>query len=422
MKTRRFRVLVVSSVVFLMLCAAALAPAAPVKVVYWRALTGAAGDVQDELVKQFNASQSDVVAEAQFQGVYAEVVQKIQAALAAGSVPDLVLLDSPFVALFAKDEALVPLDKFASNKKTGADLKDFIPGLLDDGYYKGKLYALPFMRSTPLLYFNRDMFAAAGLPDRAPDTWDEFRDFCRKMTKTDQYGASFTLGTTTAHWYLQGAIYAFGGEVSDKNYKVKLESPQAIAAAQLWQDMVFKDKTALAGNVPAGDAQNDLLTGRAGMAFGSTGSMSNIMGRAKFRVGMGFMPKQVKRSVPVGGSLLAMTSTDKARQAATWELMKFLTNPASNSTIVVKTGYMPISKGATNYSGTVEYFKQYPERKVAIDQLQYVRPQASVMSFGKGTEILRQAVEKLLVGNVPAAQVMKEAAADLEKEYEENWK
>ena len=63
------------------------------------------------------------------------------------------------------------------------------------------------------------------------------------------------------------------------------------------------------------------------MAFGSTGSMANLMSRAKFRVGMGFMPGAAKHSVPVGGSVLAMTSTDKARQAATWEFMKFMTNP-----------------------------------------------------------------------------------------------
>jgi sn-glycerol 3-phosphate transport system substrate-binding protein len=422
MKTRRFRGLLVSSIVFFVLLAAVMAPAAPVKVVYWRALTGAAGDVQDELVKRFNAAQSGVSAEAQFQGAYAEVVQKLLAAMAAGSVPDLVLLDSPFVALFAKDGALVQLDKFASAPKTGLDLKGFIGGLIKDGYYKGKLYALPFMRSTPLLYFNRDMFAEAGLPDRAPETWDDFREYCRKMTKPDRYGASFTLGTTTAHWYLQGAIYSFGGEVSDENFNIKLESAPAIAAAQLWQDLVFKDKTAIAGNVPAGDAQNDLLTGRAGMAFGSTGSMANVMSRAKFRVGIGFMPAKVKHAVPVGGSVLAMTSTDKARQAATWELMKFLTNPASNSTIVVTTGYMPISKAAMEYADTVEYFKQYPERKIALDQLAFARPQASVISLGKGTEILRQAVEKLLVGNVPAAQVMKEAAVDLKKEYEESFK
>lgn len=193
-------------------------------------------------------------------------------------------------------------------------------------------------------------------------------------------------------------------------------------AAQLWQDLVFKDKTAIPGNPAAGDAQNDLLNARAGMAFGSTGSMANIMSRAKFRVGAGFMPAKVKHMVPVGGSVLAMTSTDKRRQAATWEFMKFMTSPASNAYIVQTTGYMPISKAAMEHPETVAYFQKYPERKVAVDQLQYARPQASVISLGKGTEILRQAVEKLLAGGVPAPQIMKEAAIDLRKEYEESFK
>jgi sn-glycerol 3-phosphate transport system substrate-binding protein len=395
--------------------------AKPVNIVYWRALTGVAGDVQDELVKRFNEKQTAVVAEAQFQGAYAEVLQKLLAALAAGSVPDVVLLDSPFVALFAKDGALVELGGFASDAKTRLDLGAFIPGLLQDGYFKGKLYALPFMRSTPLLYFNRDLFAEVGLPDRAPNTWDEFRDFCKKMTKTDRWGAGFTMGTTTAHWYFQGAVYAFGGEVSDDNFNITLESPQAVAAAQFWQDLVFKDKVAIPGPA-SGDAQGEFLNGRVGMAFGSTGSMANLMSRATFRVGMGFMPAQVRRQVPVGGSVLAMTSTDKARQLGAWEFMKFLTNSDSNSTIVVKTGYMPTSKAAMEHPDTVAFFKQYPDRKIAIDQLQYARSQASVISLGKGTEIFRQAVEKLLVGQVPAARVMKEAAADLRKEYEESFK
>jgi sn-glycerol 3-phosphate transport system substrate-binding protein len=188
----------------------------------------------------------------QFQGAYAELVQKLQAGLAAGEVPDLVLLDSPFVALFAKDGVLVPLDDFASNPDTALDLETFIPGLLQDGYYQGTLYALPLMRSTPLLYFNRDMFAEVGLPDRVPETWDEFREFAAKLTKEEngeivRSGVSFTMGQTTAHWYLQGAIYAFGGEVSDADFNIKLTEPEAKAAAQLWQDMVFTDKTAMAG-------------------------------------------------------------------------------------------------------------------------------------------------------------------------------
>lgn len=399
------------------------APTGPVKIVYWRSLTGVAGDVQDELVASFNASQDKVIVEAQFQGAYAELLQKLLAALAAGDLPDLVLLDSPFVALFAKDGALVNLDQFVKKDTSSFDLKDFIPGLIQDGYYDGALYALPLMRSTPLLYVNGDMLAAAGLPRRAPATWDEFREFSKKVTKFDasgqpiQQGAGFTMGQTSAHWYFQGAVYSFGGQVSDEKFNIYLTDEPAIKLATLWQDMVFKDKTAIPSN-----SHDDFLNKKVAMVFGSTGSMGNLLSRADFEVIPAFLPKQVLNKAPVGGSVIAMTSTDKRRQDAAWEFMKYVTNAESNSKIVIKTGYMPISKSSMNYPDTVKYFQDNPIRKVAIDQLEYTCPQASVISLGKGTEILRQMIEKLLIGKMDPKKVMEETKADLLKEYNESFK
>jgi len=399
------------------------APEGPVKIVYWRSLTGVAGEAQDDLVARFNESQDKVVVEAQFQGAYAELLQKLLAALAAGDLPDLVLLDSPFVALFAKDGALVNLDPFVKKDTSGFDLSDFIPGLMQDGYYDGTLYALPFMRSTPLLYVNGDMLAEAGLPRRAPVTWDEFRDFSKKVTKFDasgqpiQQGAGFTMGQTSAHWYFQGAVYSFGGLVSDEKFNIHLTEEPAIKLATLWQDMVFKDKSAIPSN-----SHDDFLNKKVAMVFGSTGSMGNLLNRADFEVIPAFMPRQVKNLVPVGGSVIAMTSTDKRRQDAAWEFMKFVTNAESNSHIVIKTGYMPISKSSMKYPDTVQYFQDNPIRKVAIDQLEFTRPQASVISLGKGTEILRQMIEKLLIGQQNPKKVMEETKADLLKEYNESFK
>ncbi len=267
----------------------------PVKIVYWRSLTGVAGEAQEDLVARFNESQDKVVVEAQFQGAYAELLQKLLAALAAGELPDLVLLDSPFVTLFAKDGALVNLDPFVKGDNSDFDLKDFIPGLMADGYYDGKLYALPLMRSTPLLYVNGDMFAEAGLPRRAPKTWDEFREFSKKVTKFDsagqpiQQGAGFTMGQTSAHWYFQGAVYSFGGLVSDENFGIHLTEEPAIKLATLWQDMVFKDKTGIPSN-----SHDDFLNKKVAMVFGSTGSMGNLLNRADFEVIPAFMPKQVQ--------------------------------------------------------------------------------------------------------------------------------
>lgn len=398
------------------------APEGPVKIVYWRSLTGVAGEAQEELVARFNESQDDVIVEAQFQGAYAELLQKLLAAMAAGEVPDVVLLDSPFVALFAKDGALVELDRFVDSDSS-FDIDDYIPGLIADGYYDGTLFALPVMRSTPLLYVNGDMFAEAGLPRRAPKTWDEFREFSKKVSKYNaagepiQLGAGFTMGQTSAHWYFQGAVYAFGGLVSDEDFNIHLTEEPAIKLATLWQDMVFKDKTAMPSN-----SHDDFLNKKVAMVFGSTGSMGNLLGRADFEVIPAFMPGQVKNLVPVGGSVLAMTSNDKWRQDAAWKFMKYMTSAEANSHIVIKTGYMPVSKSSMEYPDTVAYYEANPIRKVAVDQLQYTRPQASVISLGKGTEILRQMIEKLLIGNMDVRKVMQETSADLTKEYNESFK
>jgi sn-glycerol 3-phosphate transport system substrate-binding protein len=398
----------------------------PIEVVYWRALTGVAGDVQDELVQRFNESQSEVYVDVQFQGAYAEVVQKLQAALIAGDPPDLVLLDSPFVALFAKDGILVSLDDFAADPDIGLDMESFYQGLVADGYYQESLYALPMMRSTPLLYYNADMFEAAGLPDRVPETWDEFKEFCDALTIMDgdvptQQGVSFTMGTTSAHWYFQAAIYAFGGEVSDADFNIYLTDPEAMAAAQLWQDIVFEYGTGKAG-IDEGGSHGDFLNHRVGMAFGSTGSMGSLLENADFRLGAGMIPEQERRMVPVGGSVIAMTSNDEERQKAAWEFMKFVVSPESNAYIVENTGYLPTSPAALETETLVEYFEQYPERAIALEQLDYARPQASVISLATGTEILRQAIEKLLVAEVPVEQVMEEATEALLLEYEENFK
>ena len=70
-------------------------------------------------------------------------------------------------------------------------MSSFFEGLVSDGYYADSLYALPMMRSTPLLYYNADMFAEAGLPNRVPETWDEFKEFCDALTIVGEDGLSY---------------------------------------------------------------------------------------------------------------------------------------------------------------------------------------------------------------------------------------
>lgn len=397
-------------------------PEGPIKILYWRALTGVAGDAQEEVVRRFNESRSDIIVESQFQGAYAEILQKLTAARAAGDVPDLVLLDSPHMPIFAKSGALVDLGSFVKDEKAGF-LDDYIPGLLADGYYDGTLYALPAMRSTPLLYVNGDMFAAAGLPRRAPATWDEMREFAKKVTIINpagelvQTGLGLTTGVTTAHWYFQGAVYAYGGLVSDEDFGLHLTEKPVLDLAKLWQDMVFVDRSAVPSN-----SHDDFFNKKVAMVFGSTGSMGNLFSRADFQVIPAFLPGQKQNLVPVGGAVLAMPSTDRWRQWAAWEFMKFFTGTESQAYLAEITGYMPNSYSASQDPALQAYYAKNPQWKVAIDQLQHVRPQASVISLPKGTQILQQMVEKLIIARMDPRRIMEETEAELLKEYNESYR
>ncbi|HZJ88704.1 MAG TPA: ABC transporter substrate-binding protein [Sphaerochaeta sp.] len=397
-------------------------PEGPIKIVYWRGLTGVAGDAQDEVVRRFNASRDDIIVEAEFQGAYAEILQKMTAAIAANDVPDVVLLDSPHMPIFARSGALVDLGGYVKDEKAGF-LDDYIPGLLADGYYQDTLYALPAMRSTPLLYVNGDMLAEAGLPRRAPETWDELREWGKKLTKInakgelEQSAVGLTTGLTTAHWYFQGAVYAFGGLVSDEDFNIHLTEKPAMDLGKMWQEMVFDDRSAIPSN-----SHDDFFNKKVAMVFGSTGSMGNVYNRADFQVIPAFLPGQVQNLVPVGGAVIAMPRTDdKWQQWAAWEFIKYFTSTESQAYLARITGYMPNSYSASKDPELVAYYDANPQWKVAIDQLNYVRPQASVISLPKGTAILQQMVEKLIIAKRDVKTTMEETTADLLREYADNY-
>ena len=104
-------------------------------------------------------------------------------ALAGGTAPDVAMLAvNTDLPAFAHLRALQPLDALARGAIDG-----FYPGFLRDCRVEGQLFALPFARSTPLLYLNGDVLRGAGLPDAlpagAPDTWPAFLDLCQRLVR-----------------------------------------------------------------------------------------------------------------------------------------------------------------------------------------------------------------------------------------------
>src|SRR5579871_926831 len=208
-----------------------------VAITYWSAFTGHNADVQQQLVDRFNQSQKDVKVNLENQNDYATVANKLTAAIQAKNAPEVVLLSDVWWFKFYLSKALQPLDDLM--KAQNINPSDYVDVFYKETIRAGKQVVLPFARSTPIFYYNKDAWAKAGLPDRGPDTWDEFmNDFGPKLKPLAP--AVHALGGASSYsaWVFQGVDWAYGGSYSDPDFTIRIQEPKSVTAGEMWRSMV----------------------------------------------------------------------------------------------------------------------------------------------------------------------------------------
>mgnify|MGYP001264638949 FL=1 len=173
----------------LILILASLQPAwgqAPVPVIFWHGMGGHLGTVVQALVTQFNESQSAYRVEAIYKGSYDEVVTAAIAAYRAQDPPHLVQVYEVGTQTMLMSGAIYPVYQLMSDHGYQVDWESFVAPVLSYYSKDGNLYSMPFNSSTPILYYNKDAFAQAGLdPEQPPATWDEVEAFSRQIMERD---------------------------------------------------------------------------------------------------------------------------------------------------------------------------------------------------------------------------------------------
>jgi len=156
---------------------------APLEISFWYGVGGQLEKVIQSQAEKFNKSQPGVKVVPFYAGAYGAggpMQQKLLASIAAGSVPDVVQLEIHATCTFASKGALVSLDELMA--KSRHDRKeDFLP-VLTNTACEGKTYGIPFNRSVPILYWNRDRFQKAGISG-PPKTWAEVAAIAPKLTQ-----------------------------------------------------------------------------------------------------------------------------------------------------------------------------------------------------------------------------------------------
>jgi len=403
----------------------AVAVAAPswaateIKFYYPVHLTGPLVKEVEAIVADFHKANPGIRVESVWGGTYPENMQKTVAALQAGSPPDIAVHLRVDLVTLRDLDAVIPLDEFVQREGGEKFLADFFPGFVDDLKGDGKIWAIPFQRSTPILYVNKDLFKKAGLdPNKPPATWDELLATAQKATIRDASGKVVTWGLTIPDdiWLVMSFIMQNGGRTSSPDFKkVYLGEKEAIEAVQFWVDMANKHKVMPRHRTFPISVQ-DFAAGNTAMLIHSTGNLRFVRDSAKFEWGTAFLPKNRRQAVAIGGAgFYIFKKAPKEKQEAAWQFAKFATSPEIQARWNIGSGYIATRKSSFDLPIMKEYTAKLPQALVARDQLPYASPEMSTHDNWKMRNIFETTFQEILDEKYTAEAGMKKAQAEIEK-------
>ena len=385
----------------------------PITIEFWYAFGDTVEENTNRLVEEFNASQDEIIVKAEYQGgSYNDLHTKVQSAFAAKNPPAVTLNEITVIRNFAENGLTQPLDPYMA--EDNFDLDDFIPGLLSNTQVNGKTYGLPYLRSTPLIYYNATLFEKAGLGKDAPETMDELLEFSRKLTQGEVIGLSTPITT----WTYEALVDSYGGRLlNEDETEAVFNSPEAMKAMELYkqgiEENVFKITT---GGDATSQAKLEFQNQRSAMILGSTADLAYYVQIAEengFELGAGFIPNGGEGSVPTGGANLVMVSGITEEQAhAAWEFMKFVTSREQTIKSSIATGYLPARISAKDDAMMQDFYQEQPLFRVAVDQLATAIPRPMAENFPKVNSLLLDALTECLIDPSADAQAIMDAAVE----------
>lgn len=362
--------------------ALAQAKAKPVEIVMWHSMNRANEEALQKLADGFNASQSDARVKLLNTTSYADTFVKYRAGLSGGDLPDIVQIEDTGLQGMIDSRSILPIASCVKADKYDTD--DFVERVLDYYTVQGTLYGMPFNVSNPVLYYNKQAFQKAGLdPDKPPTNLDEVRSASQKLvdTGTTKFGYSIKLDP----WYLEQWLAKAGRPyVDNANGRAKRTTGVVFDTKVgqeifTWLDAMVDDKLALNTGPPAGNVDNMLAIGAGNAAMtidtsANLGTVLQVLGSGQFpnvTIGVAPMPGPTgKGGVLVGGAALYIPlKSAPEKQAAAWEFIKYLNEPANQAQWSVATGYVPTRESAVEEPALKAAWAKTPEFEVAYQQL-----------------------------------------------------
>ncbi|MDB5587479.1 MAG: extracellular solute-binding protein family 1 [Devosia sp.] len=425
------KALVMSAGLVAMLAASPAVQAAT-QIQWWHAMGGENGAKLEEIAKGFNQSQSDYEIVPVFKGTYDEAMNGAIAAFRANEQPAIIqIYEVGTGTMMAAKGAVYPVYQLMKDQGEPWDQSKFLPAVV--GYYSdtdGNVLSLPFNSSTPILYYNKDVFEKAGLdPETPPKTWADMEKFSQQIVDS---GAA-TCGFTTAwiSWIhtenlnaLHNMAYSteangFGGLGAEFVFNNPL-TVRHWGNLKKWQDSgLFKF-----GGPAGGDNAPPLFYSQeCAMFMNSSAGRAAVINNAKdFKVGFGPLPyyddviQEPLNSIIGGATLWTLQGRPAEEYAGVAKFFTYLQKPEVQADWHQFSGYLPITEAAYELGKSQGYYEANPGSDIAIKQLTRIEPteNSKGIRFGNYVQV-RGLIDDEFAALLGGQKTAQEALDDLVK-------
>src|SRR5882757_8784156 len=378
------RVLQLAAVAAGFLCspAALVSPAhAATEIMWWHAMSGELGKQVEKLAADFNASQSEYRIVPSYKGSYTETVTAAIFAFRSRSQPAIVQVNEIATAtMMAAKGAIYPVFELMRDQSEPFSPAAYLPAIT--GYYTdiaGNMLSFPFNSSTPILYYNKDLFRAAGLdPEVAPKTWPEVGAAAKRLRAA---GAACGFTTAWPSWIHIENFSAFhnlpiatkANGLGGLDAVLTFNNPLVVRnIAQLadWQTTKVFDYSGRATS-----AEPRFQNGECGIFIGSSATRADIKANSKFEIGYGMLPywpdvEGAPQNTIIGGATLwVLRDRPRAEYKGIARFFAYLSKPEIQAAWHQNTGYLPITRAAFDLTRAQGFYDRNPGTAISIEQI-----------------------------------------------------
>ncbi|MFQ8429983.1 sn-glycerol-3-phosphate ABC transporter substrate-binding protein UgpB [Amaricoccus sp. W119] len=408
-------------------CAAGTLPAeAQTQISWWHAMAGANAEVVTKIATDFNAAQSDYAVMPVFKGTYPETLNAGIAAFRARQAPDIIqVFDVGTGVMMAAEGAVKPVAEVLEDAGLTFDKSQYLPGIV--AYYSrpdGTMLSFPYNSSSPILYYNKDIFEKAGLDvDTPPKTWSEVWEMAKTIKESGAAPCGYTSTWLTwihlenfAAWnntpYATNENGLAGGDA-----ELQINAPLYANHFQELADLA-KDGTFRYGGRTS-EAKQIFLAGECGIFTESSGGLGDIV-KSGMNYGIGQLPYDTEaegapqNTIPGGASLWVFGGKSDETYQGIAAFFEYLSRTEVQEYLHQTSGYLPVTMAAYEATKASGFYEENPGRETPITQMMGKEPTANsrgvrLINLPQVRDIENEEFERMLAGEQTAQEALDNA-------------